>query len=123
MTEYLELTGTEKVLEIGTGSGYQAAVLAALVPRVFTVERMEKLLKQARRRFHKLKLNHIYTRYADGHLGWPSQAPFDGIVVLKDAEVGEVVSPNSQGGSNARGSIDGSCWRLRGLNGLTAGSA
>ncbi len=71
----------EKILEVGTGSGYQAAILACLVPQVFTVERIEKLLKQARRRFHKLGLHHIYTRYADGHLGWPSQAPFDGIVV------------------------------------------
>lgn len=86
MTEAVLDGGTpQKVLEVGTGSGYQAAVLAALVPRVFTVERIEELLKQARRRFHKLKLNNIYTRYADGHLGWPSQAPFDGIVVTAAA--------------------------------------
>jgi protein-L-isoaspartate(D-aspartate) O-methyltransferase len=71
----------EKVLEVGTGSGYQAAILACLVPQVFTVERIEKLLKLARRRFHRLRLNNIYTRHADGHLGWPSQAPYDGIVV------------------------------------------
>jgi protein-L-isoaspartate(D-aspartate) O-methyltransferase len=71
----------EKVLEVGTGSGYQAAILACLVPQVFTVERIDKLLKLARRRFHRLRLNNIYTRHADGHLGWPSQAPFDGIVV------------------------------------------
>lgn len=75
----------EKVLEVGTGSGYQAAILARLVPQVFTVERIEELLKLARRRFHKLGLNNIYTRYADGHLGWPSQAPFDGIVVTAAA--------------------------------------
>lgn len=82
MTEAILDGGTpQKVLEVGTGSGYQAAVLACLVPKVFTVERIEELLKQARRRFHKLKLNNIYTRYADGHLGWPSQAPFDGIIV------------------------------------------
>lgn len=74
-----------KVLEVGTGSGYQAAILSSLVPRVFTVERIEGLLKQARRRFHKLKLNNIFTRYADGHLGWPSQAPFDGIIVTAGA--------------------------------------
>ena len=86
MTEALLDGGTpEKVLEVGTGSGYQAAILACLVPKVFTVERIEELLKLARRRFHKLGLHHIYTRYADGHLGWPSQAPFDGIVVTAAA--------------------------------------
>ncbi len=86
MTEALLACGPiDKVLEVGTGSGYQAAILASLVPRVFTVERIEELLKLARRRFHKLGLNNIYTRYADGHLGWPSQAPFDGIVVTAAA--------------------------------------
>ena len=74
-----------KVLEVGTGSGYQAAILASLVPKVVTVERIEELLKLARRRFHKLGLHNIYTRYADGHLGWPSQAPFDGIIVTAAA--------------------------------------
>lgn len=82
MTEAILDGGTpQKVLEVGTGSGYQAAILASLVPKVFTVERIEELLKLARRRFHKLGLNNIYTRYADGHVGWPSQAPFDGIIV------------------------------------------
>jgi len=86
MTEaVLECGSLKKVLEVGTGSGYQAAILATLVPQVFTVERIEELLKQARRRFHKLGLNNIYTRYADGHLGWPSQAPFDGIVITAAA--------------------------------------
>lgn len=86
MTEALLECGTvEKVLEVGTGSGYQAAILALLVPKVFTVERIEELLKLARRRFHKLGLNNVYTRYADGHLGWPSQAPFDGIIVTAAA--------------------------------------
>jgi protein-L-isoaspartate(D-aspartate) O-methyltransferase len=75
----------QKVLEVGTGSGYQAAIMACLVPKVFTVERIEELLKLARRRFHKLGLHNIYTRYADGHLGWPSQAPFDGIIVTAAA--------------------------------------
>jgi len=74
-----------KILEIGTGSGYQSAILASLVAQVFTVERIEELLKLARRRFHHLRLNNIYTRHADGHLGWPSQAPFDGIVVTAAA--------------------------------------
>lgn len=86
MTEaLLECGKLDKVLEVGTGSGYQAAILALLVPEVFTVERIEELLKQARRRFHKLRLNNIYTRYSDGHLGWASQAPFDGIIVTAAA--------------------------------------
>ena len=86
MTEAILDGGSpEKVLEVGTGSGYQAAILAQLVPSVFTVERIEELLKFARRRFHKIGLHNIYTRYADGHLGWPSQAPFDGIIVTAAA--------------------------------------
>jgi protein-L-isoaspartate(D-aspartate) O-methyltransferase len=86
MTEALLDGGSpEKVLEVGTGSGYQAAILALLVPKVFTVERIEELLKLARRRFHRLGLNNIFARYADGHLGWPSQAPFDGIIVTAAA--------------------------------------
>ncbi|MGH8034327.1 MAG: protein-L-isoaspartate(D-aspartate) O-methyltransferase [Lysobacterales bacterium] len=75
----------EKILEIGTGSGYQAAVLAHLVPQVFTVERIEELLNAARRRFHDLRFNNIYTRHFDGRMGWSSQAPFDGIVVTAAA--------------------------------------
>ena len=112
MTEAI-LDGGEpqKVLEVGTGSGYQAAILACLVPKVFTVERIEELLKLARRRFHKLGLNNIYTRYADGHLGWPSQAPFDGIIVTAAATGippelilqlrigGVLVTPVERGGS------------------------
>ena len=87
MTEAI-LDGGEpqKVLEVGTGSGYQAAILSHLVPEVFTVERIEELLKLARRRFHSLRLNNVYVRYADGHLGWPSQAPFDGIMVTAVAQ-------------------------------------
>jgi protein-L-isoaspartate(D-aspartate) O-methyltransferase len=86
MTEAILDNGApQKVLEVGTGSGYQAAIMASLVPKVFTVERIEELLKLARRRFHKLGLHNIYTRYSDGHLGWPSQAPFDGIIVTAAA--------------------------------------
>jgi protein-L-isoaspartate(D-aspartate) O-methyltransferase len=82
MTEALLDAGTpQKVLEVGTGSGYQAAVLAQLVPEVFTVERIKELLRQARRLFHALRIYNVHTRHADGHLGWPSQAPFDGIMV------------------------------------------
>jgi len=87
MTEVLLNSGSPgKVLEVGTGSGYQAAVLSHLVTTVFTVERIDKLLKIARRRFHNLRLHNIYVRHADGHLGWPSQAPFDGIMVTAAAQ-------------------------------------
>jgi protein-L-isoaspartate(D-aspartate) O-methyltransferase len=86
MTEALLDGGSpEKVLEIGTGSGYQAAVLAHLVSQVFTVERIKELLRTARRRFHSLGLHNVHMRHADGHLGWSSQAPFDGIIVTAAA--------------------------------------
>ncbi len=71
----------QKVLEIGTGSGYQAAVLAALVPQLFTVERIEELLRQARRRFRQLGLTNLRTKHDDGKLGWPDEAPFDAIML------------------------------------------
>ena len=74
MTEaLLEFGMPEKVLEIGTGSGYQAAVLAALVPQVFTVERIEELLRQARRRFRQLGITNLRSRYDDGKLGWADE--------------------------------------------------
>lgn len=82
MTEaLLEFGVPQKVLEIGTGSGYQAAVLAALVPQVFTVERIEELLRQARRRFRQLGLANVRSRHDDGKLGWPDEAPFDAIIL------------------------------------------
>ncbi|MCW8924785.1 MAG: protein-L-isoaspartate(D-aspartate) O-methyltransferase [Xanthomonadales bacterium] len=87
MTEaVLDGGSPQKILEVGTGSGYQAAILAHLVEKVFTVERIDELLKLARRRLHGLRLNNIYVRHADGHLGWPSQAPFDGIMVTAAAQ-------------------------------------
>jgi len=87
MTEAILDGGSpRKILEVGTGSGYQAAILAHLVEKVFTVERIDELLKLARRRLHRLRLNNIYVRHADGHLGWPSQAPFDGIMVTAAAQ-------------------------------------
>ena len=71
----------KKVLEIGTGSGYQAAVLSALVPQVYTVERIEELLRQARRRFRQLGLSNLRTRHDDGKLGWADEAPFDAMIL------------------------------------------
>ncbi|WP_429243189.1 protein-L-isoaspartate(D-aspartate) O-methyltransferase [Luteibacter sp. 621] len=82
MTEALIEHGVpERVLEIGTGSGYQAAVLAGIVPTVYTVERIEELLRQARRRFRQLGIENLRSRHDDGKLGWPSDAPFDGIIL------------------------------------------
>lgn len=70
-----------RVLEIGTGSGYQAVVLAALAEQVYTVERIEELLRQARRRFRQLGITNIRSRYDDGKLGWADEAPFDAIIL------------------------------------------
>ncbi|QBB71357.1 protein-L-isoaspartate(D-aspartate) O-methyltransferase [Pseudolysobacter antarcticus] len=82
MTEALiEFSVPQRVLEVGTGSGYQAAVLAALVERVYTVERIEELLRQARRRFRKVGIENLRSKHADGKLGWPEEAPFDAIIV------------------------------------------
>lgn len=82
MSEALLEFGTpRRVLEIGTGSGYQAAVLAGLVEQVHTVERIEELLRNARRRFRKLGIANIRSKHDDGRLGWPEEAPFDGIVL------------------------------------------
>lgn len=85
MTEILELKGTEKVLEIGTGSGYQAAVLAELAERVFTVERIPSLAHRANQILKKLGYKNIVTRVSDGTMGWPDEAPFDGIIVTAGA--------------------------------------
>ena len=80
MTEALLETAPKKVLEVGTGSGYQAAVLAALGPDVFTVERIGDLLRTARKRFRALGL-HVRSKHDDGRIGWPEEAPFDAIIV------------------------------------------
>jgi protein-L-isoaspartate(D-aspartate) O-methyltransferase len=85
MTERLELAGREKVLEIGTGSGYQAAILARLARRVFTVERHRALVREAEHRFAALRLGNIVTRFGDGGKGWAEQAPFDRIIATAAA--------------------------------------
>ncbi len=86
MTEALALEPSDKVLEVGTGSGYQAAILAHLVDHVFTIERHEELAKTAKARFQALGLKNISTRVGDGSLGWPEEAPFDAIIVTAAAE-------------------------------------
>jgi protein-L-isoaspartate(D-aspartate) O-methyltransferase len=85
MTEHLLNVPRERILEIGTGSGYQTAVLAKLVRRVYTVERIASLIDRAKERFLALKLRNIHVKFADGNLGWPEQAPFDGILVTAAA--------------------------------------
>ncbi len=86
MTEKLELDDRLKVLEIGTGSGYQAAVLSHLCRRVYTIERYRTLLRQAEKRFAELGITNITSMSGDGLKGWPAQAPFDRIIVTAAAE-------------------------------------
>lgn len=81
MTEALALEGGEKVLEIGTGSGYAAAVLAEIAADVYTIERIEALATMASTVLDDLGYANVHVRHGDGTLGWPEQAPFDGIVV------------------------------------------
>lgn len=81
MAEALELEERSKVLEVGTGSGYQAAVLSKLCRRVFSVERYRSLLRQAGANYKALGIHNVVTRYGDGTKGWPEQAPFDRIIV------------------------------------------
>lgn len=85
MTEALEVGQSMRVLEVGTGSGYQAAVLSLLCRRVYTIERHKPLLDEAERRFRMLKLENVVARVGDGHRGWPEQAPFDRILVTAAA--------------------------------------
>lgn len=81
MTELLKLTPSAKVLEIGTGSGYQTAVLAKLVDHVCSVERIKSLQWNTKRRLKQLDIHNISTRHGNGWQGWPERGPFDGIIV------------------------------------------
>jgi protein-L-isoaspartate(D-aspartate) O-methyltransferase len=85
MTEKLELGERHNALEIGTGSGYQTAVLARLCRRVFSIERHRALLRDAERRFGELRLRNIVCRLGDGTKGWPEQAPYDRVIVTAAA--------------------------------------
>jgi len=80
MTQSLELQKKHKVLEIGTGSGYQSSILSLLTRRVYTIERIKSLLVKAETNFKELKLTNIVTKHADGNLGWKEQIPFDRII-------------------------------------------
>ena len=85
MTELVLSHGPKKVLEIGTGSGYQAAILAQLVPELYTVERIKSLQIQARQRLKRLDLHNVAFKYGDGWLGWENRGPFDAIMVTAAA--------------------------------------
>ena len=80
MTQSLELNEKHKVLEIGTGSGYQSSILSLLTRRVYTIERIKSLLVTAENNFTKLKITNIVTKHGDGNLGWIEQIPFDRII-------------------------------------------
>jgi len=85
MTQYLELKGDERTLEIGTGSGYQAAILSRLCREVFTVERIAKLSERAAEILAELGYDNIHFKVGDGTLGWPEEAPFDRIIITAGA--------------------------------------
>jgi len=85
MTELLSLAGEKKVLEVGTGSGYQAAVLASIVDSVFTMEIIEDLAENARERLGALGYANVFVKAGDAYYGWPEHAPFDGIIVTAAA--------------------------------------
>lgn len=81
MTELLHLKGDEKILEIGTGSGYQAAILGEIVKTVYTIEIVKKLAESASKLLKRLEYKNIIVRHGDGYRGWEENAPFDGIIV------------------------------------------
>ncbi len=86
MTELVELDAPDRVLEVGTGSGYQAAVLAEIVDEVYTIEIIPELAQTARKRLERLGYDNVEVRSADGYYGWEEHAPFDAIVVTAAAE-------------------------------------
>ena len=86
MTMALECENVDNILEIGCGSGYQAAILSKLAHRIFSVERIEKLAMEAKKRFEALKIKNVHVRYDDGNNGWRSYAPFDRILLSAAAD-------------------------------------
>lgn len=86
MTQHLELKGVDSVLEIGCGSGYQAAILSKICRRVFTIERIDPLLKEAKKHFSQLEIHNIFTRFDDGQRGWKEYAPYERILFSATAK-------------------------------------
>ena len=87
MTQNLELNKKHKVLELGTGSGYQTAILAKLSRRVYTIERIQALLEKSQKIFMKLNINNIVTKLGDGNKGWIEQKPFDRIIITAATKI------------------------------------
>lgn len=100
MTELLMTRSPARVLELGTGSGYQTAILAALCQDIYSVERIRPLQEQARERLRLLRLHNVFLRHADGGMGWPEKAPFDGIIVTAAPKTlpGELLDQLADGG-------------------------
>ena len=86
MTQHLELKKVDSILEVGCGSGYQAAILGQVCRRVFTIERIDTLIKEARVRFSELEINNIFTRFDDGQRGWKEYAPYERILFSATAK-------------------------------------
>jgi len=86
MTQHLELKNVDSVLEVGCGSGYQAAILSQICRRVFTIERIDTLMKEARGRFAVLEINNIFTHFDDGQRGWKAHAPYERILFSATAK-------------------------------------
>ena len=128
MTQELRLTGTERVLEVGTGSGYQAAILACLAETVYTIERIPDLSYTAEVRLDKLGVENVHFRLGDGSRGWPEEAPFDRIVVTATgpsvpqslqtqlADEGTLVMPVGSGKSQSLLAFRKNSGRLEGFH-------
>ena len=127
MTEYLAPNGGDSVLEIGCGSGYQAMVLSHLFRRVFSIERIDKLLTQARERFKLLQAHNIFVKLDDGQKGWAEYAPFDAILFSACARSipQAIINQLQEGGVIVAPLLEGSkqvIRRFRKCNGVLEGS-